>query len=299
MNDISKNIVGEKEIASLVYHDIFDYPLNLRDLVRWQAGRKVKNLPARLDSAKRAGRKDIKHIVYSYEYRDGYYFIKDREGLILKSLLKKRISAKKMKLALKRANLLKHIPTIRMLAVSGALAMENSNEESDIDFIIITQKGTLWTSRLICLILLKTLGIPVRRHGEKIQRDKLCLNMWFDESNLIWSKKNRNIYTAHEILQIKPLVNKDKTYEKFIAKNSWAKDYWPNAVRVRSTKGIVHSSSYLCTMFYVLCTAIFERPAYLLQKLYMRKKKTREVVTKTRAIFHPIDLSEIVLSKLR
>ena len=57
--------------------------------------------------------------------------------------------------------------------------------------------------------------------------------MWLDESDMVWQRKDRNIYTAHEIAQIVPLINKDKTYEKFLSHNRWILDFWPNAVKIR------------------------------------------------------------------
>ena len=35
-------LLGEKEISSLIYHDIFDYPLAPLELINWTAGKKIK-----------------------------------------------------------------------------------------------------------------------------------------------------------------------------------------------------------------------------------------------------------------
>ena len=114
------------------------------------------------------------------------------------------------------------------------------------------------------------------------------MNMWLDESDLVWPKKDRNIYTAHEIAQASPLVNKDKTCEAFIYKNSWILDFWPNSVKkerpsVKNTK---------------FSRGLVEKICYAIQYQYMKPKITREIVTPTRGIFHPNDWSEVVLSRL-
>ena len=118
--------------------------------------------------------------------------------------------------------------------------------------------------------------------------------MWLDESDLIWSRKERNIFTAHEIAQIVPLVNKKKTYEKFISKNSWLRDYWPNAVRIRKQKREKSKMN-----LFSLPLKLLEPLAYKSQYLYMKRKMTREIATATRAVFHPVDWTEIVMSRFQ
>lgn len=261
------------EVSSLLYHDIFDYPLSLGELVKWRAGKKLttKREPLVIN-------------------KNGFYFIEGREGAILKRLLKERISARKLEIARKAGKILGLIPTIKMVAVTGALAMGNVSEESDIDLMVVSQKGTLWTTRLLTLLFLDLIGFPRRKYGDKNQKDKLCLNIWLDEASLTWPKKSRNSYTAHEICQIRPLVNKDKTYDRFIYENLWVREFWPNAVRLRNIGAKTHPKHPFL--------AIFEPLARRLQFWHMRGKITREVVTKSRALFHPHDWSKVVLKRL-
>ena len=271
---LKKIPLGKRELISIIYHDIFDYPLTIFELIKWNAGNKVKLLK----------NQDVRVVG-----KRGYLFIKDREGLILKRFMRKRISARKMAIAKRAAKILSFIPTTKMVAVTGALAMENANEEADIDLMIITSKGTLWTTRLFTLLLLGVLRIPKRKYGDRNQKNKLCLNIWLDESNLTWGK--RNIFTAHEIAQVKPLVNKEKTYEKFISKNKWIANYWPNAVKIQSYPRQ--------TKFRPSFLAFFEPLTRKFQLWYMKDKITREVIAPTRALFHPVDWGDIVASKLK
>lgn len=271
---LKKIPLGKKELISIIYHDIFDYPLTIFELIKWSAGNKVKL--SKTQEVKIVGKR-------------GYLSIKDREGIILKRFMRKRISVRKVIIAKRAAKILSFIPTIKMVAVTGALAMENANEEADIDLMIITSKDTLWTTRLFTLLLLDILGIPRRKYGDRNQKNKLCLNIWLDENNLAWRK--RNMFTAHEIAQIKPLVNKEETYEKFISKNKWITDYWPNAVKVQSYSRQTDIRPSLLT--------IFEPLTRKFQLWYMKDKITREVITPTRALFHPVDWGDIVVSKLK
>lgn len=269
------------EVSSLIYHDIFDYPLSLGELMKWRAGKKLT----------------INNEELTIKSRNGFYFFKGRDGIILKRLLRERISAKKFEIARKAGQILRLIPTIKMVAVTGALAMGNAEGESDIDLMIISKSGTLWTTRLITLLFLDLLGIPRRKYGDRNQKDKLCLNIWLDETSLTWPKKNRNSYTAHEICQTRPLVNKDKTYDRFIYENLWVKEFWPNAIKIDRKRGEKQKSGLLMNVFY-LFSSVIEPLAFRLQMFYMRKKITKERVGKKSALFHPTDWWAVLKTKL-
>lgn len=280
--DGNRGLLSKTERFSVFYHDIFDYPLTFADLIKWNAS---INFP-------------VKEIDKAINFQDDYYFLVNRQSLIYKRVLRKRTSAMKMQVARKASVILSFIPSVKMVAVTGSLAMENAIDESDIDLIIVTKKGMLWTTRLLVYFLLFTFHFSLRRPTDRVQKDKLCLNMWLDEGDLTWPTRDRNIYTAHEIAQISPLVNKNKTYEKFLYKNTWLLKYWPNAVRVSNLESKILSSN---TKFKILDSIFLplEKFCYWFQKNYMKSKLTREVVSKTRAIFHPNNWGKVILSRLR
>jgi predicted nucleotidyltransferase len=272
-NGDPKEALGEGEKLSVYYHDIFDYPLTFADLIKWNVG-----------SAYRTSKRNL-----SVVCKNGYFVLKKKEGMVYKRALRERISSQKMEIAKNAAKVLSRLQGIKMIGVTGSLAMANSGEESDIDFLIITKSGHLWSTRLFAYIVISLFGFSARRSNDSSQKDKLCLNMWMDESDLIW-RNPRNIYTAHEIAQIVPLVNKKETYEEFLSKNRWILKYWPNSVKIKSPK--------LRTRKMHSRQNIFEILAFRFQYLHMKGKLTREIITRTRAIFHPNDWGKVVLSRL-
>jgi len=273
-NSRRRELLNKTEKLSVLYHDIFDYPLTFAELIKWNSSENFSS---------RAPDKQVSS-------RDGYYFLKGRESLIYKRGFRERISARKMEIVKKASKVLSLIPGIKMVAVTGSLAMKNSVEDSDIDLMIITEKGTLWTTRAIAYMVIHTFGLKVRKPNDLQEKDKLCLNLWMDESDLIWGKKDRNIYTAHEIAQILPLVNKEGTYEKFLYRNRWILKFWPNSVKIgNSDLKIVNSRAR---------GAFLEKIAYKIQLNHMKSKITKEKVTSTRAVFHPHDWGKVVLLRL-
>lgn len=268
--------LDKRDILSIIYHDIFDYPLTIPEIIKWRAGKKVPDV----------------YPLLKIEKRQGYYFLEGKKGYISSRLLKERDARRKLIIAKKASRVLSFLPFIKMVAVSGALAMGNTKKEDDIDLFLISKGGFLWLSRILSLFFLQLFGFKFRRFGSEKKEDRLCLNMWFDEGSLVW--RQRNIYTAHEIAQIIPLVNKEKSYEQFILKNKWIDDFWPNAVRLKKFKekgNKKKKDGFFFTLF-----SFFEPLAYRVQNWYMRGKVTKETVTLTRAIFHPLDRSkEVVL----
>ena len=268
------------EKLSIKYHDIFDYPMTMGELVRWKAGGMVITSDAD---------------AIGIDNQNGLYFLKGRSGLLLKRSIRKRASIKKMKIAKRAAGILNRIPTVRMIGVSGALAMGNAAENSDIDFLVICAKGSLWMTRAIGWFLLKLFGQRIRKPKESNEKDKLCLNMWLDESDLIWRK--RNIFTSHEIAQVIPIVDKGGYHQTFMKKNKWVKDYWPNAVKYSFMPVSTADISSIAQLYYSFVKLV-EPMAFCIQKKYMKDKITKEVIKKNRAVFHPNDLSNIVVSRM-
>jgi predicted nucleotidyltransferase len=289
-----REILGKSEKLSVYYHDFFDYPLTFSDLIKWNTSRNFSP----------------KHSEIPVTCQNGHYLLQGREGLVYKRVLRSRISAKKMEIARKASDTLSLIPSIKMIAVTGSLAMGNAGDESDIDLMVITKKGMLWTTRLLVYVSLFVFRFSLRRPMDKHQKDKLCLNLWMDEADLIWKRQDRNLYTAHEIAQILPLVNKSEAYERFLGRNAWILEFWPNSVKIRHIDKKLYPTNQIGrarlipyqsnwpSSAYTLLTIIVEKIAFKLQKGYMKSKITREIITPTRAVFHPQDWGQVVLSRL-
>lgn len=264
-------------IFSLIYHHLFEYPLTRLELIKWQPGKKLNKL---------------KIPKISYGYTNGFYYLKSNKGFVFSRIVRKRNSLKKIQIAREVSKLLKRIPFIKMVAITGSLSMFNAKDSSDIDLIVVTKKGRLWTTRLLSILLLVLHGFKVRRWGDKNEENKICINMWMDETNLTWPENNRNFYTAHEIAQIMPLFDKQKTYQMILNKNLWLKDYWPNSVKIEKNK------KYHKYVKPNQVESLVELFFYKSQRFYMKNKRTKEVISSNRAIFHPIDRSIIIDSRL-
>jgi hypothetical protein len=152
--------------------------------------------------------------------------------------------------------LLAFFPQIKLVGLSGSISMMNAGENDDIDLFIITAKNRLFTGRVIALILAQLLGLRRNRDSEKIafsssHKDKVCLNLFFDERNLKVPKFKQTEFVGHEVLQMKPIIIKGNIYEKFLEENLWVFRIFPNARLVFSMKYLVsRRSKILNTRYY-------------------------------------------------
>lgn len=275
----------EKAIFNTIsYADIFDYPLTLAEIEKRLIG--VRSL--------RSGRKKLKLI----QEKDGFYFLRGREHII--SLRKKREvwSQEKNRIAGKVISLLRYIPTIKLIGISGALAHNNVKKDDDIDLFIITSAGTLWTTRFLATLLTDFLG--VRRHpSDTAYNNKICLNMFLDENYLPLPQKERDLFSAYEVIQTKPLFDRGGTYQRFLEKNKWVKKYLPNALKVMRILGYKDierrkkSPNILISQFINIVEIFLKK----FQLWYMQKRRTKEVIQTGMIRFHPHDARKWILKK--
>ncbi len=270
--------LNKNQIASIVYHNIFGYPLTSKDLVKWS----ISSLHS-IEILKNHKHKISKH--------KNYYFLDNQNHLVAARLNNEKESIKKIEIAKRGVGIISQISSVLFVGITGSVAMQNANNQSDIDLMIITKKGTLWTTRFLVYLKLINSKLKIRKPNLLDEKDKLCINLWLDETSL--EIQNKNIYTAHEIAQIIPLFQKDKIFEKLLIKNKWILEFWPNSVKIGNiiSKATPKKPN--------LVHQILELIAFQAQKAYMSGKHTREIITPNMAFFHPKDWSKKVKNKLK
>jgi len=202
-------------LATLAYADIFDYPLTASEIWRFLISRRL------------VSSRQLAPLLKKLVSKRGFYFLSGRQMIVGKRQQRQEWSRPKLKIARRTAWWLRLLPTIKMVAVSGALAMENTSENDDIDLLIVSGAGRLWLTRLLTVLLVELVARR-RRPGDRQAKDKICLNMFLDERHLAMPENERNLYTAHEVCQLKLLWDRSQTYQRFISQNQWVKKYLAN-----------------------------------------------------------------------
>ncbi len=283
-----KNRLEKAIFQTLAYCDLFAFPLTCKEL--WER----LYFPFPQDKLKITQFKQTLQELFKKHKlgkKKNFYFLNARSAICQTRLGNFAISKKKWIRVKRLTKLLTKLPSIQMIAVTGALAMNNANLDDDIDLLIITRSGRLWLTRLILVGWLELLGYRRRPNDQKAP-NKFCLNMFLDEEVLKLNPVKQNLYTAYEIIQAKPIFNRHQTYERFKAANQdWICKYLPNA-KVASGKWQVASKD---RNFFTKILDFMEVIAYHCQAWYMRSRQTRETVTPHLALFHPQDTGKIIL----
>ena len=260
-------------LATLSYFDLFSYPLSEEEVFFWlpaKAGR--QEVKKALEELRKAGKISVK---------DGFYFFPQKNSVEQRKKQESE-AVGKIKKAQKAARLLGLLPGILLVGLTGNLAMKAAKKEDDIDFLIITRSGWLWRSRFLAIVLLELLGWR-RRPNQKEARDKICLNLFLEEGHLALKKERHDLYTAHEILQMKPLVDKADAYQRFLQANFWAASFLPQAwgeKKVKSKEGKEATA---------VSPSIVEKILAGLQLKRISAHQGREEILPGQLFFHPQD----------
>lgn len=207
-------------LATLAYYDGMDYPMTSFEL--W------KYLTSSKQQAENEGQFSLGDVVQELENENlkkfidehrGFYFLKGRKDLVEQRLERNKIANQKLKRLLKTAKWLRFVPFVRMLAVTGSLAMKNTDAGSDLDLLIVLKHGKIFTGRFGVTGLLQLLG--QRRYGDKI-KNRICLNYFITDKSLEINLKD--IFSASEYAFMLPIFGWH-AFQEFQEKNGWIRKY--------------------------------------------------------------------------
>ena len=181
------------------------------------------------------------------------------------------------------------VPWLKMIAITGSVANQNTEKDSDIDLLFITEKNRLWISRALVFLILKILG----KLPEDKSKREICPNIFIDESKMGWAKKKRNLYVAQNIISIMPFLWRDNSYFKFIEENKWVEKYYGN-FKVNFPKEYSKNKGHES-----LIMSFLENTARKIQMNRMKKNITTETVNSKLIHFNKNDSTKKILMKYR
>ncbi len=217
--ELEKNI-----LATLAYYDVMDYPMTSFEIHKYftnfnQQPAVGGGEPGLLEIINGLESEKLKKFIEEYR---GFYFLKGRKALVEQRLERNKIAESKFKILLKTVRWLRFVPYVRMIAVTGRLAMKNTEPESDLDILVVLKYGKIFTGRTLVTLAVHLLGR--RRYGKKIT-NRICLNYFITAKSLEINLKDA--FSASEYSFIFPLFGFD-VFQKFQQANGWIKNYKPN-----------------------------------------------------------------------
>lgn len=204
-------------IRAVLFFNLFDYPLTAFEVWRYLS------LPASLGEVQ----KILVGGILGLEERDGFYYLAGREKIVAERAVRYHESHRKYEIARRNIRLLKHLPGVRAIFVVNLIGAHNWRATSDIDFLVISRPGRIWTSRFFSAGLMKIFS---RRPRVGNKRDKICLSFYVSAARLDLSElrlKDFDPYFTYWLADLVPVFGQS-WYPKLMAENSWLPKELPN-----------------------------------------------------------------------
>lgn len=199
-------------LQTVLYADVFNYPLTASEIHRYLIGEALS-----LDAVQ-ATLASSPWLAGRVARAGGFYMAADRENLATLRDSRAASAARLWPAARRYGNLIARLPFVRMVAVTGALAMDNVEADDDIDYLLVTAPGRVWLARALTILVVRL---------ARLAGANLCPNYVLAETSL--QLDERDLFVAHELAQMVPLAGL-AVYWQMRAANGWAANYLPNAV---------------------------------------------------------------------
>jgi hypothetical protein len=207
MPEESSNEISQAVFNTLLYSDIFDFPLTAREIHRFLSGR-----AANYDEVCRELNSDCR-----FTRMGDFFTLSGRQEIIHLRETRELRSQRLLPHALKYGKIIGRLPFVRMVALTGSLAVHNVSDNEDFDYMVVTQPGRLWTARAFVLLF----GRFTHLMGHTI-----CPNVIVSENDLEWGQ--HDLYSARDLCQMIPISGME-VYRRLIEANRWVEEYLPNA----------------------------------------------------------------------
>lgn len=187
----------------------------------------------------------------------------------------------------------KYNTVVSLIGLTGSLAMKNAGKNDDVDFFVISAPNRVWTARITLLVLAAILGLRRTRNDSR-PSGKVCLNLFFDGTDLEIPIAKQSLYTAHEIVHMQPQFMRNQAYKEFLQANRWIEQYFPNARTLLDSRQVqtIQTNDFFFTPVTRAIGDMLEKLFKLLQQKIIAKHRTNELVSNTQMWFYPDDFEK-------
>ena len=196
-------------LRTVAYSDVFDYPLHEAELCRYLDG--VAAGPVEV----RAALPGLTGVLVRDD--DGLVALAGRDHRFELRRRRARESARLWPAARRWGRRVGGLPLVRMVAVTGALAVDNATPDADVDLLVVTEPGRVWLCRSLVIQ-----AVRAARLGGTV----LCPN-WLLAADAL-ELRDRGLFAARELAQMVPVVGHE-VYRLMRRLNAWSDRLLPNA----------------------------------------------------------------------
>jgi hypothetical protein len=204
--------LAEAILRTLIYADVFNFPMTVSEIHFFliEQAATLHQVETALGASRWLNQR-----ITCFE---GYYALVGREQVIAERQRREGYSAALWPAGVRYGAILAKLPFVRMVALTGALAVRNAHSPTDdLDYLIVTRAGRVWLARAFTVLLVRL---------AKLRGVTICPNYVLSESAL--AQQSHDLYIAHEVAQMIPLSGL-KLYQALRAENTWTRMHLPNA----------------------------------------------------------------------
>ncbi len=223
LNPCSKAI-----LKTLLYFDIFQYPLPATDIYKYlPSSVSPESIALQLNNLVMQG--------YIKQYMPFYCLAEcDAKKYSEHRMQGTKNAEKLLKTAIRFSKFISYFPFVRGICLSGSLSKGYADEKSDIDYFIITTPGRLWLCRTMLIAFKKFFLFNSHKY--------FCVNYFVDTNNL--EIPDKNIFVATELSSLIPTYSAEH-YSRLMQVNDWLNNHHPNFKPVDENKILPENRSIL------------------------------------------------------
>jgi hypothetical protein len=209
--------VAEAVALTVAYSDLFGHAPTVEEVWRLLIGATASPKAVEAALAGPAGEWVVRE--------QGRCYLRGRRHLLEAQPAREAAARRLWRTAARQLSLVAALPFVRMVAVTGSLAVSAVGRQDDIDLLVVAAPDRLWLCRglLVALARFSRLTGPL-----------LCPNFLVTTRRL--EIPDRNLFTARELFQMAPVAGYP-VYRQMLHQNLWARDFLPNAQPRPATPG--------------------------------------------------------------
>jgi hypothetical protein len=203
-------VLSKSIIKTLLYFDIFNYPLTAAEIFSYLQTNHVTKLDVENELNILAERK----LVYNL---GSYFSIQNKTELENRRNKGNSFAQKSLSIAADKGVFIFRFPFVRAVMISGSLSKGYMDEKSDFDYFIVTSRKRLWIARTLLVIYKRIFLFNSHKY--------FCVNYFVDEDHL--EIEEQNLFTATELITLIPVVD-ENIYGRLMKSNTWVNSIFPN-----------------------------------------------------------------------
>lgn len=267
-------------IATVAYFDGSNYAPTLLELARYLWKHETASIG------------DILQVIDetpALVYEHGLICFYDRTELLAERNIRYIESTRKLHKRFGYVKALTYFPHVKAIFLVNSVAWLNAHEHSDVDLLIVSTPGKIWSTRFFTTLFAKLLGIRPR---DGFTKDTLCLSFYL-QSNYTNTQElmgdSDDIYEVYWHEQLWPLYDPQHFGERISANNSWLNEYVPNGYIKTQHPEYSINSTWLQHVIQKLFQLLSFEPLWKSVQLKILPQKLKDLAG-------PVESSVVVLS---